>query len=361
MSEAVVLVGTKKGLFVGHSDEERQEWEWSDPQFLMEAIYGTGIDTRGTAPRLFVSGTSEHWGPGVYHSDDRGLTWTETQGAAVRFPQEFGSSVERVWQIQPGGPGDPDVIYAGTQPSALFRSTDRGESFSLIRSLWDHPHREEWGAGYGGQAIHSVLPDPTDPAHVTVAMSTGGVYRTYDRGETWNPANAGIKVVFAPDPFPEFGQCVHKIAAHPEAPNRIFAQNHGGVYRSDNGGDQWTSIGDDLPSDFGFPIVVHPRKPGTVFVFPLVDGAERFPQGGKARVWRSDDAGESWTPSESGLPDRFYAAVLRDAMIADNAEETGLYIGARDGSVFVSTDDGANWRQIAAHLPDVLSVRAAIL
>ncbi|HKX13667.1 MAG TPA: exo-alpha-sialidase [Propionibacteriaceae bacterium] len=361
MGEAVVLVGTKKGLWVGRSDEERQAWEWSDPQFLMEAIYGTGIDARGSEPRLFVSGTSEHWGPGVYYSDDRGITWSETQGAAVHFPQDLGSSVERVWQIQPGGAGDSDVIYAGTQPSALFRSTDRGESFSLIRSLWDHPHREEWGAGYGGQAIHSVLPDPTDPAHVTVAMSTGGVYRTYDRGETWNPANAGIKVDFAPDPYPEFGQCVHKIAAHPDVPNRIFAQNHGGVYRSDNGGDQWTSIADGLPADFGFPIVVHPRKPETVFVFPLVDGAERFPPGGTARVWRSDDAGETWTPSESGLPDRFYAAVLRDAMTADNATQIGVYLGARDGSVFVSTDDGVTWREIVAHLPDVLSVRAAVL
>ena len=360
MSEAVVLVGTKKGLWVGRSDEERQDWEWSDPQFLMESIYATAIDIRAD-PRFFVSGTSEHWGPGVYYSDDRGNTWTETQGAAVRFPRELGSSVERVWQIQPGGSSDPHVVYAGTQPSALFRSTDRGESFSLIQSLWDHPHREKWAAGYGGQAIHSVLADSHDSNHVMVAMSTGGVYRTHDGGETWTAANAGIKAEFLPDPFPEFGQCVHKIAAHPDAPNRIFAQNHGGVYRSDNGGDQWTSIADGLPSDFGFPIVVHPRKPDTVFVFPLVDGAERFPRGGVARVWRTQDAGESWTPSESGLPDRFYVAVLRDAITADNAAQMGLYVGARDGSVFLSTDDGAHWRQIVAHLPDVLSVRAAVV
>jgi photosystem II stability/assembly factor-like uncharacterized protein len=253
------------------------------------------------------------------------------------------------------------VIYAGTEPSALFRSDDRGESFTLIQSLWDHPHREMWQPGGGGQAIHTVLPDPTDAAHVTVAMSTGGVYRTYDRGESWNPANAGIKVKFAPDPFPEFGQCVHKIAAHPDLPNRIFAQNHGGVYRSDNGGDQWTSIADGLPSDFGFPVVVHPHKPETVFVFPLTADIHRFPPEGNARVWRSDDAGATWAPSESGLPDGFFASVLRDAMTADNAEQTGLYIGARDGSVFLSTDDGANWRQIAAHLPDVLSVRAAVV
>ena len=194
----------------------------------MEAVYGTGIDTRGTEPRLLAGGTSEHWGPGVYYSDDLGATWTEAQAAPVRFPSELGSSVERVWQIQPAGAADPDVVYAGTEPSALFFSEDRGESFTLIRSLWDHPHRAQWQPGGGGQAIHTVLPDPTDAGHVTVAMSTGGVYRTYDRGETWNPANAGIKVKFAPDPFPEFGQCVHKIAAHPTAPNRIFAQNHGG-------------------------------------------------------------------------------------------------------------------------------------
>jgi hypothetical protein len=361
MSEAVVLVGTKKGLWVGRSDEGRQDWEWSDPQFLMEAVYGTCIDARGAQPRLLVGGTSEHWGPGVYYSDDLGQTWTEAHAAPVRFPQELGSSVERVWQIQPGGPADPDVIYAGTQPSALFRSADRGESFSLIRSLWDHPHREHWAPGGGGQAIHSVLPDPADPAHVTVAMSTGGVYRTYDRGQTWSPANVGIQALHAPDPWPEFGQCVHKIAAHPDAPQRIFAQNHGGVYRSDNGGDTWTSIADGLPSDFGFPIVVHPRKPETVFVFPLTADINRFPPEGAARVWRSDDAGDTWTPSESGLPNRFFASVLRDAMTADNAEQTGFYFGARDGSVFVSTDDGANWQQIAAHLPDVLSVRAAVV
>ena len=126
MSEAVVLVGTKKGLWVGRSDEGRQDWEWSDPQFLMEAVYGTCIDARGAQPRLLVGGTSEHWGPGVYYSDDLGQTWTEAHAAPVRFPQELGSSVERVWQIQPGGPADPDVIYAGTQPSALFRSADRG-------------------------------------------------------------------------------------------------------------------------------------------------------------------------------------------------------------------------------------------
>ncbi|HEY5820915.1 MAG TPA: exo-alpha-sialidase [Propionibacteriaceae bacterium] len=361
MSDGVLVVGTRKGLWIGRSDGTRRAWEWSQPKFLMQGIYGTCIDTRSVPPRLLVSATSEHWGPGVYRSDDLGERWTETQGAAVRFPEDLGSSVERVWQIQPGGPAAPDVVWVGTQPSALFRSDDRGESFALVRSLWDHPHRERWGAGFGGQAIHSVLPDPADPTRVTVAMSTGGVYRTHDSGQSWAPANAGIKAYFLPDPWPEYGQCVHKIAAHPDRPKRLFAQNHHGVYRSDDGGDHWTSIAEGLPADFGFPIVVHPHRPDTIFVFPLVGDGERIPPAGRARVWRSDDGGGSWRPSTSGLPDDFYAAVMRDAMTMDNADQAGLYVGARDGSVFLSTDHGERWSQIAAHLPDVLSIRAAVV
>jgi photosystem II stability/assembly factor-like uncharacterized protein len=361
MSEAVLLVGTKKGLWIGRSDEARTSWHWSEPEFLMQGIYATCIDVRGGSPRLFVSGTSEHWGPGVYRSDDLGRTWTELQGAAVRFPSDLGSSVERVWQIQPGGVDEPDVLYAGTQPSALFRSDDRGESFSLVRSLWDHPHRPEWGAGFGGQAIHTVIPHPTDRQRVTVAMSTGGVYRTADGGGSWGPANIGIKAYFLPDPWPEFGQCVHKVAAHPAAPDRLYAQNHHGVYRSDDGGNAWTSIADGLPADFGFPIVVHPTRPDTVFVFPLVADGARIPPDGRAQVWRSDDAGSSWAACADGLPEHFYAAVMRDAMTVDQADVPGVYVGARDGSVFASLDDGGRWTQIAAHLPDVLSVRAAVV
>ncbi|GAA2095891.1 exo-alpha-sialidase [Microlunatus panaciterrae] len=361
MSESIILVGTRKGLWIGRSDAERRQWEWSEPEFLMQGIYATCIDTRGPAPRLFVGATSEHWGPGVYRSDDLGHTWTETQGAAVRFDEDMGSSVERVWQIRPGGVDEPNVVYAGTQPSALFRSDDRGESFTLVRSLWDHPHRTQWGAGFGGQAIHTVLPHPSDPQRVTVAMSTGGVYRTLDGGASWSPANKGIKAYFFPDPWPEFGQCVHKIASHPSAPDRLFAQNHHGVYRSDNAGDEWVSIAEGLPADFGFPIVVHPHKPETVYVFPLVADGERIPPRGEARVWRSDDAGASWRPSQSGLPDHFYAAVMRDAMTVDQADPAGLYLGARNGSVFASVDDGDTWAQIADNLPDVLSVRAAVI
>ena len=157
-------------------------------------------------------------------------------------------------------------------------------------------------------------------------MSTGGVYQTADGGESWNPANKGIKAYFFPDPWPEYGQCVHKVAAHPARPDRMYAQNHHGVYRSDDAGREWTSIADGLPADFGFPIVVHPHDPDTVFVFPLVADGERIPPGGRARVWRSTDAGESWTPSTGGLPDRFFAAVMRDAFTTDHADQAGLVL-----------------------------------
>jgi len=361
MAQAVLLVGTKKGLWIGRSDEARGSWSWSEPEFLMQGIYATGVDPGRDAPRIFIGGTSEHFGPAVYRSDDLGRTWTETRGASVKFPSDLGSSVERVWQIQPGPAGDPDVLYAGTQPSALFRSADRGESFELVRSLWDHPHRSEWGAGFGGQAIHTIVPHPDDGQRLTVAMSTGGVYQTADGGRSWNPTNQGIPASFFPDPWPEFGQCVHKVAAHPARPDRMFAQNHGGVYRSDDAGRTWTSIADGLPADFGFPIVVHPHDPDTVFVFPLAADSERIPPGGRARVWRSTDAGGTWAPSAAGLPDHFYAAVMRDAFTADNAERTGLYFGARDGTVWASLDDGESWTEIAEHLPDVLSVRAVVV
>ena len=294
MAEALLLVGTRKGLWIGRSDGERTRWVWDDPHFLMDAVYSVCIDERGGRPRLFAGATSEHWGPQVFRSDDLGRTWTETPNGAVRFPEGTDAALERVWQIQPGGEQEPDVVYAGSQPSALFRSTDRGETFELVRALWDHPHRKEWGAGFGGQAIHTVLPHPTDPQQMAVAMSTGGFYRTSDGRESWSPANSGIKAYFLPDPWPEFGQCVHKVARHPSVPERLFAQNHHGVYRSDDAGSSWTSIADGLPSDFGFPIVVPAGRPDTVYVFPLVADGERMPPGAKARVWRSDDRGESW-------------------------------------------------------------------
>ena len=204
-------------------------------------------------------------------------------------------------------------MWAGTEPGAVWRSDDDGRTFALEQALWDHPDRADWGAGYGGQAFHTILPHPTDPASVTVAISTGGVYQTADGGASWHARNRGIRADFLPEgqQYPEFGQCVHKVARHPSRPDRLFLQNHGGVYRSDDHAATWVPIHDGLPVDFGFPVVVDPQDPDTVYVFPNSSGASRYPPGGRARVWRSRDAGASWEALDHGLPDRFY--VGRDA------------------------------------------------
>ncbi|HET7328589.1 MAG TPA: exo-alpha-sialidase [Nocardioidaceae bacterium] len=361
MTETILLVGTRKGMWIGHANAARGSWDFEGPHFVMNETAACAVDTRGATPRLLAGVMSWHWGPQVLRSDDLGRTWQGESETAVAFPQDTGAALGRVWQLAPGPADQPGVVYAGTEPSALFRSEDGGASFELVRGLWDHPHRESWAPGFGGQAVHTVLPHPTDPERVTVAMSTGGVYRTADRGMSWAPANVGIKAYFLPDPWPEYGQCVHKVAGHPRRPERLYAQNHHGVYRTDDGGDTWSSIADGLPSDFGFPIVVHPHQPDTVYLFPLVADGERLPPGAKARVWRSRDAGDSWEELGKGLPDGFYSAVMRDAMCTDGGEPAGLYLASRDGSVFASNDEGESWTTIAEHLPDVLCVRAAVL
>lgn len=353
----LLMVGTRKGLWIGTRDGAGP-WIWSDPLFPMEEVYSCMVDTRGGSTRLLAGAGSPHWGPHLYRSDDLGRTWQETPNVMV-LPEDAGSGVQQVWQLAPGAESEPEVVWAGTQPSALFRSDDRGETFELVRSLWDHPHRPQWGAGFGGQAIHTILAHPAEPSQVTVAMSTGGVYRTTDAGQSWAPANVGIAAGFMPEgqQYPEFGQCVHKVARHRDHPDRLFAQNHGGVYRSDDGGDSWNSIGESLSSDFGFPVVVHPGEPETVYVFPNGAGESRFAPDGRALVWRSRDAGASWEALGNGLPEAFYSSVLRDAMSADDAG--GLYLGTRAGNVFASTDGGDSWTEVVKHLPDVVVVRAA--
>ncbi|KQT94003.1 glycosyl hydrolase [Marmoricola sp. Leaf446] len=358
-STTVLLVGTRKGLWVGRSDAERHDWSWTGPHFDMEEVYSCAVDTRGDETRLLAGASSMWLGPRVRRSADLGATWEEGDDGGVRFPDDVDRSVERVWQLVPGS-GD-GVVWAGTEPGAVWRSGDGGATFDLERGLWDHPHREQWGAGFGGQAFHTILPHPTDPESVTVAISTGGVYRTQDGGRSWEPRNAGIRAEFLPEgeQYPEFGQCVHKVARHPSRPERLYLQNHGGVYRSDDEGGSWTYIADGLPADFGFPVVVHPHEPDTLFVFPIGGGDGRYPPGAKARVWRSRDAGETWQELAQGLPDSFYVAVMRDAMCADDHEQPGLYFGARNGAVWGSSDAGETWAELVRDLPDVMVVRAA--
>lgn len=348
----LLLIGTDKGIFLAESEDYRK-WEVSAPQFPGCSAYAVGFQPATTGPRLLADITSTHFGPSVATSDDLGTSWYEPEHAPIAFPDDTGASLARVWQLT----ATESVIYAGTEPAALFRSDDGGERFELVRGLWDHPHRPEWGAGAGGQAVHSIAPHPRDPRRIMVAISSGGVYRTTDGGASWRPANTGIQATFLPERFPEFGQCVHKIARDAGDPDRVYLQNHHGVYRSDDDGATWHSIASGLPADFGFPVVAHPTRPGVVYVFPLHSESDRTPAGHRFRIFRSPDAGETWSALDSGLPaDPYYPVVLRDAFCHDGAD--GLFIGSKAGDVFASGDAGDTWHPVAAHLPTVLCVKA---
>ncbi|AJT42306.1 WD40/YVTN/BNR-like repeat-containing protein [Psychromicrobium lacuslunae] len=359
-SNSVVLaIGTKKGLWLAQS-EDRQHWRVSEPHFFMQEIPSIAIDTRQGC-RLMVGVRSEHWGPTVAHSDDLGSTWTEPEEGAIRFAATDDAALERVWQLQPGGAHEPGVVWAGCEPISVWKSTDGGEHFELNRGLWDHPHRSEWGAGFGGAAVHTVLPPTENSERVLVAMSTGGVYRSEDGGTSWQPRNQGISAYFMPDPQPEFGQCVHKIARDAGTASTLYAQNHHGVYRSEDNGDHWGSIADGLPADFGFVMLTHPRRAGTAWVIPIKADGERIPPEGKLAVHRTDDGGSSWKRLDQGLPQFEYNVVLRDAAAVDDAETVGVYFGTRGGSVYASADEGESFSEVLSHLPDVLCVRAAVV
>jgi photosystem II stability/assembly factor-like uncharacterized protein len=355
----LLAIGTRKGLFLARSDDDRRTWKVDGPHLLAQEVAAVSVDTRRPSPRILAAILYGHWGPTVMWSDDLGVTWEETESGAIRFPEDTGAALARVWQLRPDSADRPDVVWAGCEPHSLWRSTDGGCSFDLVRGLWDHPHRPTWQPGGGGAAVHTVFPDPASD-RVVIAMSAGGVYVSDDGGTKWEPRNRGISAGFLPEE-PEYGQCVHKVAIDAGDPQRMYAQNHGGVYRTDDGGASWTSIAAGLPSDFGFPIVSSPRTPGTAWVLPLVADMQRVPPEGRLRVHRTRDAGDTWTASHAGLPDGVWASVLRDAMCVDDGDPTGVYLGTRDGCVYASRDEGDSFTLVADHLPDVLSIRAARL
>jgi hypothetical protein len=357
--DALLMIGTRKGVFLARSSGDR-DFTMDPVQFSTIGVPSVAIDTRGERPRLFAGIEYGHFGPSVMWSDDLGQSWQEADHPPVAFPEHVGRTLARIWQLYPS-PSEPDVVWAGTEPAALFRSEDGGVTFSLVEPLWEHPTREQWHPGGGGECLHTVIQDPHDPDRVAVAVSAAGFFRSFDRGQSWEPANRNIRAPFLPEgsQFPEFGQCVHKVTMHPSRPDRLYLQHHFGVYRSDDFGGSWTDIGEGLPADFGFPVVVHPERPDTVFLLPLTADIDRTPVEHRYQVFRTDDAGETWQGFSKGLPEApVHSSVLRDAMCATPA---GVFFGTRDGEVYGSQDDGETWSLIARHLPDVLCVRAAVL
>ena len=390
MSKVRVLAGTRKGAFILTSDGKRQNWEVSGPHFAGWEIYhmkGSPADPN----RIYVSQTSGWFGQLIQRSDDGGKTWTTPGGAietgpdgmpkgqsnkfvydtsnkgkpltthqwydGTQHPWEF----KRVWHLEPSLK-DADTVYAGVEDAALFQSKDGGHSWQELPGLRGHGTGPKWQPGAGGMCLHTILLDPKNPGRIYIAISAAGAFRTDDGGETWKPINRGLHSQYIPDPRAEVGHCVHHVAMHPSRPNTLFMQKHWDVMRSDDGGDNWTEVSGNLPTDFGFVIDVHAHEPETIYVVPIKSDGEHYVHEGKLRVYRSRKGGNEWEALTKGLPQKdCYVNVLRDAMAVDSLDKCGIYFGTTGGQVYASADAGDSWMPIVRDLPAVLSVEVQTL
>ncbi len=394
MSGVRVLVGTRKGAFILSADGKRDKWAVNGPLFTGWEIYhlkGSPVDPN----RLYASQTSGWFGQVIQRSDDGGKTWHQPgtlpgepttgpdgmpKGESNKFvydtsaetgkpltthqwydgtqhPWEF----KRVWHLEPSL-SDPNLVYAGVEDAAMFRTTDGGKTWAELAGLRGHGTGPKWQPGAGGMGLHTILIDPSNPNRIFAAISAAGVFRTDDAGATWRPMNRGLSNKYLPEPMPEVGFCVHRIAMHPSRPKVLFMQLHGGVLRSDDAAESWRDVSGGLPSDFGFPIDVHAHEPETIYLVPIDAEKGRCPPEAKLRVYRSRTGGNEWEPLTKGLPQsNCYVNVLRDAMAVDSLDKCGIYFGTTGGQVYSSADAGDSWSPIVHDLPAVLSVEVQTL
>jgi len=352
----LILAGTRKGLFLLRGDEDRREWKVNDPLLPGWEIFHAVVDPRDGM--LYACTNSFVYGATVHRSSDLGQTWERAE--ELGLPEESELKLERTWHLEPGHESQPETLWLGGAPGVLFRSDDRGKTWEPVRGVVEHPTREQWNPGAGGMCCHSIQLDPSDANRLYIGISAAGVFRTDDGGESWSPANKGTAADFMPGPYPEVGQCVHKLLVHPSRPDRLWQQNHCGVYRSDDRGESWERLdGNGLPSGFGFPIALHPRKPDTAFVVPEEGAENRVTCNGRLGIYRTRDGGASWAERPQGLPTPAWSAVMRESMASDRLDPVGIYLGTQSGSVFVSPDEGESWVEAARQLPPILSVEVA--
>ena len=370
MSKIRLLVGTRKGGFILTSDEKRESWTVSDPLFGGWEIFhmkGSPLNPN----RIYASQSSGWFGQLIQRSDDGGQTWQPVgnefayEGDPGKHQWFDGSQrpweFKRVWHLEPSLT-DAETVYAGVEDAALFRSNDGGLTWRELPAL-RRVKGQLWQPGAGGMCLHTIILDPTDPERIFVAISAAGAFRTDDGGQNWRAINQGLKSDYElPDADADVGHCVHSIALHPSRPDTLFMQKHWDVMRSDDAGDLWREVSGNLPSDFGFPIIVHAHEPETIYVVPIKSDSEHYPPEGKLRVYRSRSGGNEWEALTNGLPQQdCYVNILRDAMSVDTAEPCGIYFGTTGGQIYASADAGDSWRPIARDLPSVLSVEAQAL
>ena len=387
MSGIRVLVGTRKGAFILTSNGTRRQWEVNGPLFGGWELFhlkGSPVDPN----RIYASQTSSWFGQVIQRSDDGGKTWNPPgtkpedlmgpdgmpKGESNMFlykgsvgthkwydgsqrPWEF----KRIWHLEPSLT-DPDTVYAGAEDAALFKSVNGGVTWEEVPGLRG-AKGDLWQPGAGGMCLHTIVLDPSHPDRIVVAISAAGTFRSDDAGVTWRPINRGLKSPYElPDPDAEVGHCVHRIANHPSRPDTLYMQKHWDVLRSDDAGESWHEISGNLPSDFGFPIVVHAHEPETVYVVPIKSDSEHYPPEGKLRVYRSRTGGNEWEGLTKGLPqEHCYVNILRDAMAVDSLDPCGVYVGTTGGQVYASADSGDSWTPIVRDLPPVLSVEVQTL
>jgi len=369
----LVLVSTRKGLFILASDASRRAWSIDGPHFLGESVNHAVLDPRDRRT-LLAAVKAGHLGPTVFRSDDAGRTWKEAQTPPA-FPRAAdpsqGMSVSHVFWLTPGHASQPQRWYAGTSPQGLFVSDDGGRNWKGVEGFNAHPDRLKWIGGLqdappDGGTLHSLAVDPFDADHLYIGLSTGGSFESRDAGASWTPLNAGVAADFLPDPDAAYGHDPHCMRVHPAVRDIVYQQNHCGIYRLERGANRWTRIGDNMPKDIGdigFPMTLHPRDPKTAWVFPM-DGGTVWPRvsvGGRPAAYVTRDAGASWQRQDRGLPaEQAWFTVKRQAMTADTLDPVGLYFGTTGGEVWASRDEGASWECIRRHLPQVHAVEAAL-
>jgi photosystem II stability/assembly factor-like uncharacterized protein len=359
-AEVNVLLGTRKGAFILQSDHKRRTWKMKGPFLQSSPVFHMAFDPRD-GKTIYAAVNSGHFGPTVQRSRNFGKTW-ENAEKPPRFTESSGLKVENVWHVEPGLADEPDTVYAGVAPGALFRSEDGGSSWEMNQGLNNHPSRAEWQPGAGGLCLHSIVLDPSRPKRMYVGISAVGVFKSEDAGETWNVKNKNVRADFAPIKYPEFGQCVHKLVMDTKKPDNLYQQNHCGVYRTSDAAESWVEISKGLPSTFGFPMAIHPHDSERFYVMPEEGDFFRVMANKEFAVYETENAGRTWMKRTKGMPkEKAYVGSYREGLATDQLDPVGVYAATRMGHLFHSADEGKSWRLIAQWLPPIYSVSTATI